>query len=462
MMKRRIKPANSLGGVVQLGLIAAQMLFFSSVLAVDADFNQDETGDTYQAPPRVLVDPFLITLVGTARALTVTEQDDLLDILQETVYDYAVQQQTADGGPTLRWIGFNDVTQEHNQALQSLDFTVGAGIFSYSDYPVPSQATVDGLVREALEMNLMSELQQHPTFSVLSNAYFEFLVEPSVDEGIDDGDGDGGSEGDGGGSGGGGGTVTPIYDRAIEDGSSGSSDNMIPIIAGSVAGAVVVSLVVIALLAFRRRRKGQVEIEDLDRLDVDKEVGADGMAGRGVYTNDQGGPPNRADDGRSRADSESDWTVATEAGDSTALKSLHNNKSLANPQTIGTGTIPMSFAESFERDRQIAISKDMLTGLWSGAVSPGQRNGRNDNTQSESVLQPSHFSASQERRVRRAAASSSSPELDSSSISSDDEGENGSESDSVVFEQADAWADQPPSPSRASQSRSSPRRRGFL
>ena len=446
MMKwRREAPA---AGGLQLPVLARTLLLLllcvSATRAAGGDypFNEDETTDTYEAPPRVMVSPFSVTLVGTARELKPSELGELLLILEETVFDYASLQSVDDGDSDseLRWIKFNAVTQEFNRALQSVDVRVGAGGFRYARYSAPSETTGDAWVREALEGNLMSELKQNDLFSVLTDVYFDF--KDPVDEEEEEEEGDGG-------------IITAVDERAVDN---GSSKDKTPIIAGSVAGAAVVVLV-IGLLAYRRRRKQQVEIEDMGRLDENSKDSA-----RGPFAANEGAP-RRIDDGRSIADSESDWTVATEAGDSTALKSLHNNgKPLVNPKTNSNGRSgQMVLSESFERDRQVAISKDMLTGLWSGAVSPGQRGGRNDIAQSESVLQPSHFSASQERRVRRAAASSSnsnSPDLDSSSISSDEE-EGGNE---LVFEQVDAWADQPPSPSRTSQSRTrrSPRGGGIV
>jgi hypothetical protein len=100
-------------------------------------------------------------------------------------------------------------------------------------------------------------------------------------------------------------------------------------------------------------------------------------------------------DGRSLAGSESEWTVATEAGDSMAIKSIHPNAGLIAPNSPNTSALMLS--ESFERDRQVAITKDMLTGQWSGKVT-NQKMGATTST--ESVLQPSYFSAEMERQAR--------------------------------------------------------------
>jgi len=70
------------------------------------------------------VEPFVLTLLGTARGLKSTELNDLLELLENTVYEYAIAQaepprrdlQLSD----LKFIKFNDVTQEYERALQSM------------------------------------------------------------------------------------------------------------------------------------------------------------------------------------------------------------------------------------------------------------------------------------------------------------------------------------------------------
>jgi hypothetical protein len=88
------------------------------------------------------------------------------------------------------------------------------------------------------------------------------------------------------------------------------------------------------------------------------------------------------------AGSVSDFTVKTEAGDTTVLKTINAKQMMA--------VVPaMINSESFERERPVNLRKDMLTSAWSGRAN-AKRTSHN-----ESVLQPSHFTASHERRVRR-------------------------------------------------------------
>ena len=139
--------------------------------------------------------------------------------------------------------------------------------------------------------------------------------------------------------------------------------------------------------------------------------------------------------------------------DSMALKSIFPNGGMLTKTGHQAGSSDhagLVLSESFQRDRQVAITKDMLTGHWSGRI----HNRGSVGPHSESVFQPSHFSASQERRVRKAAkaaAAAACPDRETSSISSR---EGSSSGDSLVFEQAheDVWGKQldQVSPSRTS------------
>jgi hypothetical protein len=121
------------------------------------------------------------------------------------------------------------------------------------------------------------------------------------------------------------------------------------------------------------------------------------------------------------AGSVSDFTVKTEFGDTTALKTINAKQIMA--------VVPaMINSESFERERPVNIRKDMLTSAWSGRAN-AKRTSHN-----ESVLQPSHFTASHERRVRRQEQDfdpdpSWNPEDDSVDVV-------GSNASPFVFEQA--------------------------
>jgi hypothetical protein len=127
-------------------------------------------------------------------------------------------------------------------------------------------------------------------------------------------------------------------------------------------------------------------------------------------------------DSRSVADMESEWIAGTEAGNSKALKLL------IPPPVAAVPTLrhpePCVLSESFESNCPVHVTKDKFTGVSKLRAS-------SEAAQSDSVLLPSYFSASQVRRVRKAAA-----DRESSSVSGDSGGE-----DALVSEQAsqDAW-----------------------
>jgi hypothetical protein len=167
---------------------------------------------------------------------------------------------------------------------------------------------------------------------------------------------------------------------------------------------------------------------------------------------------------RSIVDSESEFTVSTETNDTTVLKTIHNlghAGGISETSAIGDDpnitTSPSSYhnnkhtsshayqiaiTESFEMERHITVRKDMLTNSWMG--------GRNEkakclsaeklqianasNIQNESVLQPSYFSAAEERMIRKMSAKSAAAERkkkrdEKGDISSIDDNSNSSNSD---------------------------------
>ena len=149
----------------------------------------------------------------------------------------------------------------------------------------------------------------------------------------------------------------------------------------------------------------------------------------------RGGPPSDATsvaDARSLAgESESDFTVNTEAGDSLALQSLSHafGGGGGTRSNAPTPPPPPRTTESFERSRPPpSLQKDMLVSAWAGraprlggiggGTSPGSGGDTHPLTssslllrsphtstpqapQTDSVLLPSHFSASAERRQQQ-------------------------------------------------------------
>jgi hypothetical protein len=87
----------------------------------------------------------------------------------------------------------------------------------------------------------------------------------------------------------------------------------------------------------------------------------------------------------------------------------------------------MMNSESFERERPVNLRKDMLTSTWSGRANAKRSN------HNEFVLQPSHFTASAERRVQR---QEQDVDPDNAWNPEDDSVDIGSNASPFVFEQA--------------------------
>jgi hypothetical protein len=130
----------------------------------------------------------------------------------------------------------------------------------------------------------------------------------------------------------------------------------------------------------------------------------------------------------------SDWTVPSEPGDTMTLPDepftppravvTHRAASVPPPQEVTTldrnnvnnNNLVLAPTESFERERPVLVQKDMMTSAWSNSRGTQQLHHHQRTTSlGESVLQPSHFRASAERRevlnttAVTAASTSSSP-----------------------------------------------------
>lgn len=413
------------------------------------NLNKNQMDDYVMPPPRVVIEPFKLQMSKFASYVSDLDMQSLLSIMETVVFDYMVQK----GGRrltagTLQYVKFGAVLQNYAADVESVTVTVQAGVASYSNDPTPDPASVNTWVKESLQTNLVSSLRKNVSFASVNKVSFALVNPPSTVGSV------AGISG----------TTTPTVERGVN----------VPVIAGSVAAAACV-LALVFLAATRRRARHTVKVENMVDLQLDEQQQPNerpkralmlGAAGGKKYSDKNQSPrsvlalPGVSEDGRSLADSESEWTVATEAGDSMALKSIYPNSLLQNLGQGGVGNnhdLGLTLSESFERDRQVAITKDMLTGQWSGAVSHN-RNGRGG-PQSESVLQPSHFSASQERRVRKAAKAAAA--TDTNDIIND------SMLDDLVFEQAHEDEEQlgqvsPPSQTnkRRTRNRSPPPRSG--
>lgn len=349
--------------------------------------DQEETNGSYRPPPRVLIDAFLIELQGMSTSLTEVDLGDLLTVLESTASDYLMEKSKDD--VPLEYVKFGRLVQEFRADDASfVAVDVQNGVARYTDHPAPDSNRVQNWVQESLsEEYLLPRLNSHPNANLRSvTGTSATLKYPSL-------------------------PATASSTKATEQEPSGMGAAAMGAIIGSLGGILIVGMMVGGFLLVRKRRNQSqvVNVGEASEADVDN------FKPPTNFNNERYGMRRAvADpDTRSIAGSESEWTVATEAGDSMAIKSIHPNGIV--PSSPNTGAL--MFSESFERDRQVAITKDMLTSQWSGKVT----NQRGPTPSSESVLQPSYFSASVERLDRETRIADNArllPDMDSSSYSS--------------------------------------------
>jgi hypothetical protein len=450
--------------------------------------------DDAAPPPRVIIDPFVVELGPTNEVFTEAQVRFLLDTMETVVFDYitdangnsrllAESSGSAAAFGRLEYIKFGAARQVYNAAASSVALSVDTGVASFAQQPIPSAALVDSWVQTALSTNLVGQLQQVVSFAAIDHAKYTLqsgAAAPSAPTTASLPAAPAASPTSGAASGGSAKVGNDQRSSAEKDGLN------IPLVAGTTAAAAACLLVLLAVVSRRRRHERSDSVEILPPKKKSSPPppsrSASAAAAAVVKTNRSSSPKSerkflppslasaavdaRLDDGRSVADSESEWTVATEAGDTTTLKSVYPSllttqptpPSMTTPHHASEAAIGLALSESFERDRQVAITKDMLTGQWSGRIHSNRLNGGGHNNQSESVLQPSHFSASQERRVRKAAAAAAAaasvPDRETSSISSREEtSSNGSEPHRGTF-----WRSAAPSSVQVSPSQTSRRR----
>lgn len=258
----------------------------------------------------------------------------------------------------------------------------------------------------------------------------------------------------------------PIASAAVSNDTPDNSPS-----AAVIVPSVVVGMAAVTLLSFffiqKRRTKSEVEVDvssvthDLTTSNRKQPpnspgnvtVDANDSMEEGEEVQIAQSPPHLtsasiigSNRNRSILNSESEFTVSTETNDTTVLKTIHNLGHAGGISEAVAGDIEpilsptfyekntshayrIGSADSFELDRQITVRKDMLTNVWmSGKNDRGKcltaeklQMGNPSHIQSESVLQPSYFSAAEERIIRKMSASAKNRKrLDDFEMSSND------------------------------------------
>ena len=395
--------------------------------ATDDLINNSGDDDT---ATRLLIQPFAVQLTGASEDFSSSDLNALYLVMSQVVSDYVVTtKQTAN----VAYLLLGDISSSLSDT-GTTELNLNTGALKLDGASDMDETTLSSWVAEAIDLNYVAALQDTPYSYVTAAKYA--------------GDGATGKPNDG---------ETPTDDKG-DDQTSGIvdqpaatvSNSKTGVIAGSCAAAATLVGLLAILLVSRTKKQSKVAYieqqnskddslffdpssKDLQNIfvptgsDEEKRQGnsptgltlALSQLHQGIVSNSSGlststasstehsGPspamqivagkpgilgaaPMVLDDGKSLDGHESDFTVNTEAGDSTAVKSMTPQK-LYHPANIFTNME----RESFERDRQVCIRKDMMTSTWSGGTQHPQP------PQNESVLEPSHLTASQARQERR-------------------------------------------------------------
>jgi hypothetical protein len=395
--------------------------------------NFSEDGEGAVPKHRVPITTFSISMTPSPYELDMEGQDEFHRLLELVILDYmsAAQVATVDFAELeLEYVLLGDMQSVYtppgrNRLLQgsTLDMptdtmsggtttlTLESGVASFlGGGETPSESQVNTWVREAIDTQLVNYLQDQDTdFYYVGESTFVPFPTPNIQP---------------------------------EDATTSDSNNV-----GMLVGVVVACVVGVALfglLAVRHRQQsgGMIFDQELDGNDdeynikpVDRSGGDADTVNNDSYEAEFSSSPTRQrssqgtgtqiatvteDKHETDSGSVSEWTVLSEAGDSTALKTISTQQMMV--------VVPaMVNSESFERERPVNLRKDMLTSAWSGRANAARTN------HNESVLQPSHFTASAERRVRRQEEDN---DVTVDSDPSDDANGNNASPSPFVFEQA--------------------------
>jgi hypothetical protein len=278
-----------------------------------------------------MMNPFFLVLAPTPEPLEDVELDDLFGVLSRVIETYfRTQLQDA----TLQYMFLRDMEGQFQNNQTTLSFPLG-GLAQFSGLKQDlSPALLEEWTQYALEFLLPGVLQSGGAGSApLSQVEFSvFLADRPNDEAI----------------------VLPDEDD--------DNENDVIIIVISVAATLAVVAVVALLIS---RYYGPPTSTTKEAVSVQT----------AEVRSPESTPPRGGDDR-----SEGSFTVQTEAGDSTILKTISE-------------AVPSHYRP--EEPIRVQVQKDMLTSSWMDdfpAVAAPQL---------ESVLAPSHFAASKEEQERR-------------------------------------------------------------
>lgn len=350
---------------------------------------------------RVTMGPFSLKLAPTPVPFRDAALDSLYVYIQETLVDY--MSSVKGSGWTVKYFVMTDIdVLETEGNVSTLRIGEGAAAFDVdSAADVPDVDRIQIMIRAAIETTLVDRLQ---------TTEFYYVQQARVVT-LPDAANSGGNGNDRPTSG-----IQDGGEFTAPQGGGGNGANAALTASVAVSGVAILLLAALLIRSNRRRHDITSEVHSPVSLETTRSsVAPPPMSSRAqsppvptrmssIYAEEQASsppqspmrPPSRSDDARSLAESESSWTMATEMGDSAAVRSIASNLSQYSAPAVVA-------AESFEHERQVYLQKDMLTTQWSGHNVPAGA------LPTESVLQPSHFSPSQERQRKQWTDNDESP-----------------------------------------------------
>ena len=355
-------------------LLSILMLQLWSIGASSDEYLTNESEDNNQgAPHRVKIPPFSLTLYPE---MTVTSfHRGLIEELADDVLQEFLPTKL-DNGITLDYVDLIiDDLEKRSRRLRNNDKTVlqiNGGIASFRGGE-PTVDQVNSWVKEALEENLLGLLQEETDLNAVEVIEFTSLTPAPTSAPTTN-------------------TlkvIDGVQSLQTPPGNSSTSFSFIAIIVGSVAGVCLIILGLFVTLSSRRRQasiqpigdRGSESVKQTPSGVTDGADDSDDDDGEGTLETGENLAKLAEHDLESESASASMWTMSTNATDAYTVKSgrVFPRTSHALMQT-----------ESFERDRQVSLKKDMLETTWSSAI-PHERVKKRKDT----LLTPSHFSVEQ-------------------------------------------------------------------
>lgn len=287
-----------------------------------------------------------------------------------------------------RYVAISNINASFNEMNLTSIITVGEGVVSFADSSekTPSTEEVNKWARDAVVEDLLQRLQGDDDLYFITTVGTPQVNGQNNEEAEEPGEG-----------------PTFSVGPPVKTTDSPSDKTSLYLIIAGGGLVVLISLIVGMTFALKGPKK---LVEPHHNEGKDRSENSDEIYGSENTDDSPGSDEHREispvlaatlalestlseNDHESLAATESSWTINTDTGDSGGIKDLSTN----NSDDLLRG-LPTTSPESFEYDRHISLRKDMLTSPWSGRLPSNQ------GVNSDSVLTPSHFSVSQEKKRR--------------------------------------------------------------